>query len=171
MENKKNQFLRTVPGKFLLFLIINILVIVTFGCVCASAVCIQEDLYDITEEEFYQKNDESFIYYTAMSETENLLGIQNYHVENISIEVKDKDGKLITSTRDYKDVSEAAGKPGEFENYKLYTFDMRLVYDKTENTNTLMTIILNPAIQWSKPQSTHMLIHWPYQNTLHSTNR
>lgn len=130
MENKKNQFLRTVPGKFLLFLIINILVIVTFGCVCASAVCIQEDLYDITEEEFYQKNDESFIYYTAMSETENLLGIQNYHVENISIEVKDKDGKLITSTRDYKDVSEAAGKPGEFENYKLYTFDMRLVYDK-----------------------------------------
>ena len=52
MENKKKQFLRTVPGKFLLFLIINILVIVTFGCVCASAVCIQEDLYDITEEEF-----------------------------------------------------------------------------------------------------------------------
>ena len=95
---KKNQFLRTVPGKFLLFLIINILVIVTLGCVCASAVCIQEDLYDITEEEFYQKNDESFIYYTAMSETENLLGIQNYHVENISIEVKDKDGNVIVTT-------------------------------------------------------------------------
>ena len=130
MEKKNNQFLRTVPGKFLLFLIINILVIVTFGCVCASAVCIQEDLYDITEEEFYRKNDDSIIYYTAMDETENLLGIDNYHVDSLSIEVKDKDGNLIASTRDYKAVSAAAGKPGEFENYKLYTFDMTLVYDK-----------------------------------------
>ncbi len=128
MEKKSKQFLRTIPGKFLLFLIINILGMTAFGCVCASAVCIQEDFYDITEEEYYQTKDDSFIYYNAIAETENLVGINNYHVENMSIEVKDEDGKLIASTRDYKDVSAAAGKSGEFANYKLYTFDMNLVY-------------------------------------------
>lgn len=128
MEKKSKQFLRTIPGKFLLFLIINILGMTAFGCVCASAVCIQEDFYDITEEEYYQTKDDSFIYYNAIAETENLVGINNYHVENMSIEVKDEDGKLIASTRDYKDVSVAAGKSGEFANYKLYTFDMNLVY-------------------------------------------
>lgn len=128
MEKKSKQFLRTIPGKFLLFLIINILGMTAFGCVCASAVCIQEDFYDITEEEYYQTKDDSFIYYNAIAETENLVGINNYHVENMSIEVKDEDGKLIASTRDYKDVSVAAGKTGEFANYKLYTFDMNLVY-------------------------------------------
>ena len=130
MGNKNKQFLRTVPGKFLLFLIINLLVIVTFGCACASVVCIQEDLYGITEEEFYQNKDDSFIYYTVMNETENLIGIDHYNVENLSIEVTDNEGKLIASTHDFKDVSSAAGKPGEFENYKLYTFDMKLVYGK-----------------------------------------
>ena len=130
MEKKSKQFLRTIPGKFLLFLIINILWMTAFGCVCASAVCIQEDFYDITEEEYYQTKDDSFIYYNAIAETENLVGINNYHVENMSIEVKDEDGKLIASTRDYKDVSVAAGKSGEFANYKLYTFDMNLVYGK-----------------------------------------
>lgn len=128
MEKKSKQFLRTIPGKFLLFLIINILGMTAFGCVCASAVCIQEDFYDITEEEYYQTKDDSLIYYNAIAETENLVGINNYHVENMSIEVKDEDGKLIASTRDYKDVSVAAGKSGEFANYKLYTFDMDLVY-------------------------------------------
>lgn len=128
MEKKSKQFLRTIPGKFLLFLIINILGMTAFGCVCASAVCIQEDFYDITEEEYYQTKDDSFIYYNAIAETENLVGINNYHVENMSIEVKDEDGKLIASSRDYKDVSVAAGKSGEFANYKFYTFDMNLVY-------------------------------------------
>ena len=128
MEKKSKQFLRTIPGKFLLFLIINVLGMTAFGCVCASAVCIQEDFYDITEEEYYQTKDDSFIYYNAIAETENLVGINNYHVENMSIEVKDEDGKLIASTRDYKDVSVAAGTSGEFANYKLYTFDMNLVY-------------------------------------------
>lgn len=130
MEKKKKQFLRTIPGKALLFFAINLLVIITFGCVCSAVVCIQEDLYNITEEEFYQVKDESNIYYDVMDETEYLIGIDNFQVNNMSIEVTDKDGKVIAATYDFNDVAEAAGKSGEFENYKLYTYDVQLVYSK-----------------------------------------
>ncbi len=130
MEKKKNQFLRTVPGKALLFFAINLLVIITFGCVCSALVCIQEDLYNVTEEEFYQVKDESNIYYDVMDETEYLIGIDNFQVNNMSIEVTDKDGKVIAATYDFNDVAAAAGKSGEFENYKLYTYDVQLVYSK-----------------------------------------
>lgn len=130
MEKKKKQFLRTIPGKALLFFAINLLVIITFGCVCSAVVCIQEDLYNVTEEEFYQVKDESNIYYDVMDETEYLIGIDNFQVNNMSIEVTDKDGKVIAATYDFNDVAEAAGKSGEFENYKLYTYDVQLVYSK-----------------------------------------
>ena len=130
MEKKKKQFLRTIPGKALLFFAINLLVIITFGCVCSVVVCIQEDLYNVTEEEFYQVKDESNIYYDVMDETEYLIGIDNFQVNNMSIEVTDKDGKVIAATYDFNDVAAAAGKSGEFENYKLYTYDVQLVYSK-----------------------------------------
>ncbi|MBQ5768261.1 MAG: HAMP domain-containing histidine kinase, partial [Clostridiales bacterium] len=130
MEKKKKQFLRTIPGKALLFFAINLLVIITFGCVCSAVVCIQEDLYNVTEEEFYQVKDESNIYYDVMDETEYLIGIDNFQVNNMSIEVTDKDGKVIAATHDFNDVAAAAGKSGEFENYKLYTYDVQLVYSK-----------------------------------------
>ncbi len=123
MEKKKKQF-------SLLFFAINLLVIITFGCVCSAVVCIQEDLYNVTEEEFYQVKDESNIYYDVMDETEYLIGIDNFQVNNMSIEVTDKDGKVIAATYDFNDVAEAAGKSGEFENYKLYTYDVQLVYSK-----------------------------------------
>lgn len=130
MEKTKKQFLRTIPGKSLLFIAINLLVIITFGCVCSAVVCIQEDLYNITEEEFYQTKDESNVYYDVIDETEYLIGIDNFQVHNMSIEVTDKDGKVIAATYDFDDVAQAAGKSGEFENYKLYTYDMELVYSK-----------------------------------------
>ena len=128
MEKKSKQFLRTIPGKTLLFLIINILLIIAFGCVCASVACIQEDLYNITEEEFYQTKDDSNVYYDVMDETEYLIGTDNFHVNNMSIRVTGKDGKLIAATNDFDDVAAAAGKSGEFQNYKLYTYDIKLVY-------------------------------------------
>ena len=128
MEKKSKQFLRTIPGKTLLFLIINILLIIAFGCVCASVACIQEDLYNITEEEFYQTKDDSNVYYDVMDETEYLIGTENFHVNNMSIRVTGKDGKLIAATNDFDDVAAAAGKSGEFQNYKLYTYDIKLVY-------------------------------------------
>ncbi|MBR3341560.1 MAG: HAMP domain-containing histidine kinase [Clostridiales bacterium] len=128
MEKKKKQFFRTIPGKTLLFLVINLLAIIFFGCICASVACIQEDLYNITEEEFYQTKDDSNVYYDVIDQTEYLIGIDNYHVDNMSIRVTGKDGKLIASTRDFDDVSQAAGKSGEFQNYKLYTYDIKLVY-------------------------------------------
>ena len=85
MEKKSKQFLRTIPGKTLLFLVINILLIIAFGCVCASVACIQEDLYNMTEEEFYQTKDDSNVYYDVMDQTEYLIGIDKYHVDNMSI--------------------------------------------------------------------------------------
>ncbi len=130
MGKTSNKFFRTVPGKTMLFLAINILMIITFGCVCASVVCLQEDLYNTTEEEFYQDKDASTVYYTVLDQTEDLIGIDHYHVDNMSIRVKDKSGKTIASTPDFDEVSSSAGKSGEYMDYRLYTYDIELVYGK-----------------------------------------
>lgn len=147
MEKTRKQFFRTVPGKTLLFLIINILVIITFGCVCTSVVCMQEDLYDMTEEEFYQDKDDSYVYNAVMDQTENLIGIDHYHVEDISIKVTDKSGKYIASTSDFDEVSSSAGKSGKYADYKLYTYDIRLVYDKDGEYKSSYDRSLEPGDQ------------------------
>lgn len=130
MEKKKKKFLRTVAGKSLLFLMINILLIVSFACVCAAVTCIQEDLYNITEEEFYQQKDEATIYYNVMSSTENLMSIKRYSFENLSLEVTDANGKIISATADFNDAEASAGQSGKYEHSDLYSYDLQLVYGK-----------------------------------------
>ncbi|MCR5383962.1 MAG: sensor histidine kinase [Saccharofermentans sp.] len=128
MEKKKKQFLRTVPGKSLLFLIINLMLIIALACVCASAACIQEDLYGISEEEFFQNKSDDSVYYNVMNSTQNLIGIDHYSVDNLSIEVRDNDGNFIASTPDFNEAKASAGASGKYEKYKLYTYSVTLVY-------------------------------------------
>ena len=130
MEKKTKYFWRTVAGKSLLFLLINILLLVSFACVCAAVTCIQEDLYNITEEEFYQHKSEATIYYNVMSSTENLMSIKRYSFENLSLEVTDANGKIISATADFNDAEATAGQSGKYEHSDLYTYDLQLVYGK-----------------------------------------
>lgn len=124
-ENK--QFFRTVAGKSLLFLTINILMIAVLACACAAVACYQEDLYSISEEEFYSNKSEDRIRYEVISSTENLLGIDHFSVENLSLKVTDEDGNYIASTRDFDEAKASAGKAGKYENVRLYTYDVDIV--------------------------------------------
>ena len=133
MEKSKKQFFRTVAGKFVLFLIINITLLISFACVFIAVGCIEEDLYGISEDEFYLNKSNASVYYNVMAETENLIGIDHYSVDALSIKVTDKDGTFIASTPDFKEVQSAAGKTGKYENMNLYTYDVRLVYGSDGN--------------------------------------
>lgn len=127
MEKKNKQFFRTVAGKSLLFLTINILMIAVLACACAAVACYQEDLYSISEEEFYSNKCEDRIRYEVLSNTENLLGIDHFSVENLSLKVTDEDGNYIASTRDFDEAKASAGKAGKYENVRLYTYDVDIV--------------------------------------------
>ena len=89
MEKNKKQFIRTVPGKALLFLMINILMIAVLACTCAAAACIQEDLYGISEEEFYKYKSEDYLEYKVMENSNYLIGIDHYAVEGMNIMITD----------------------------------------------------------------------------------
>lgn len=130
MEKNKKQFIRTVPGKALLFLMINILMIAVLACTCVAAVCIQEDFYGISEKEFYENKSEDYLDYKVIENSEYLIGVDHYAVEDMSIMITDKDGKYIASTRDFDEAKASAGKSGEYENAVLYTYDVDLVYGK-----------------------------------------
>ena len=154
MEKKNKQFFRTVTGKFLLFLIINIMLIISFGCVCASVACVQEDLYGITEEEFYQRKSDDSVYYNVMNNTENLMYIKRYSVDNLSIQVTDVSGNLIVTTTDFNDAMASAGLPGKYENSELYTYDIQLVYGKDGslksihgNTTDADDVVVNATVK------------------------
>ena len=77
MEKRNKQFFRTVAGKAVLFLVINIAMLVTFLCVTAAAVCVQEDLYGRSETQYILERSQSEIEYSIMSSANQLLGNGN----------------------------------------------------------------------------------------------
>ena len=121
MEKKNKQFFRTVAGKTVLFITINIAMIVTFLCVVAAAVCIQEDLYGKSESEYLLERSQSEIAYNIHSQAERLLSSDNFSGSSISIQLVNTDGDVIASTPDFAKVREAAGKTGEYVNTVLYS--------------------------------------------------
>ena len=133
MEKKNKQFFRTVAGKAVLFLVINIAMLVTFLCVTAAAVCVQEDLYGRSETQYILERSQSEIEYSIMSSANQLLGNGNFSDTSISLQLVDQDGKVIATTPDFSKVKEAAGKSGEYVNTILYSYDIFVVYDKEGN--------------------------------------
>ena len=138
MEKKDRHFFRTVAGKSLLFLIINITLITAFICCCVIVCCFQENLYGLTEEQFYQEKSDATVYYNVMTNAERLIRDENYYViDELSIEVKDKEGNLIAATSDFAEAETSAGQPGKYENSILYTYDAHLVYDSDGTLNNI----------------------------------
>ena len=133
MEKKKSQFFRTVAGKTVLFITINIAMIVTFLCVAAAAVCIQEDLYGKSETEYLLERSQSEIAYNIHSQAERLMSSNNFSSSSISIQLVNTDGDVIASTPDFAKVREAAGKTGEYVNTVLYSYETLVVYDSEGN--------------------------------------
>ena len=86
-EKKKSQFFRTVAGKTVLFIAINISFLMTFLCVTAAAVCVQEDLYTKTEAQYLLERSQSQIDYSVMSDAEQLLGSGRFTDTSISIQL------------------------------------------------------------------------------------
>ena len=61
MEKKKSHFLRTVAGKTLLFVVINLSLIIGFLCVASGVAAVYEDIYGKTEDEYYALREEQSI--------------------------------------------------------------------------------------------------------------
>lgn len=142
-EKKKSQFFRTVAGKTVLFIAINISFLMTFLCVTAAAVCVQEDLYTKTEAQYLLERSQSQIDYSVMSDAEQLLGSGRFTDTSISIQLVDQDGKVIASTPDFTKVKDAAGKSGEYVNTVLYSYDTFVVYDSEGNFKGLYDYYLD----------------------------
>jgi len=129
MEKKKFQFFRTIAGKALLFLTINLALLITFLCVCASAVCFEEDLYGRTESEFYLEKSEANIYYNTMSNARLLINKERLQADLISFEIRDESGKTIAATNDFNDAKTYSGKAGKYLNYILHNYDVVVAFD------------------------------------------
>ena len=130
MEKKKMQFFRTVAGKTILFIIINITLLLAFLCTAGAFVCASEDLYSKSASQYFLERSESNIGYSVHNDAQMLLSSdsEQFTDSSISLRIVDTDGKVLASTSDFTKVKEAAGKPGEYEYTVLYTYDTLVVY-------------------------------------------
>ena len=133
MEKKKTQFFRTVAGKTVLFIVINLAMLMTFLCAAAAFACLSEDLYNKTEAQYFLERSQSNIDYSVHSDAEMLLRSEQFYDSTISLRIVDAEGKVIASTSDFTKVKEAAGTSGAYENTALYTYDTLVVYDNEGN--------------------------------------
>jgi signal transduction histidine kinase len=137
MEKKKTQFFRTVAGKTVLFIVINITLLMAFLCAAGAFACLSEDLYNKTESQYFLDRSLSNIDYSVHSDAESLLRSEHFSDSTISLRIVDTEGKVIASTSDFTTVKESAGTPGKYENTTLYTYDTLVVYDNEGNFNGL----------------------------------
>lgn len=130
MEKKKLQFFRTVAGKTILFIIINITLLLAFLCTAGAFACVSEDLYSKDASQYFLERSESNIGYSVHNDAQMLLSSdsEQFTDSSISLRIVDTDGKVLASTSDFTKVKEAAGKPGKYENTVLYTYDTLVVY-------------------------------------------
>ncbi|MCR4704009.1 MAG: HAMP domain-containing histidine kinase [Saccharofermentans sp.] len=130
MEKKKNQFFRTIAGKSVLFLLINIALFAVFLCTCTAFVCINEDLYGRTEAQYVRDRSESDLYYYVLNDANSLMNGNRSSKDIIPLRITDKSGKVLASTPDFDDVAKAAGTQGEYENAVLYSYKLKIVYNE-----------------------------------------
>ena len=133
MEKKKVQFFRTIAGKAVLFLIINIAIFADFLCACAAFVCIEEDLYSRTEAEYIHDRNEDDIFYFVYDDARALLDGHNASYDYVKLRVLDDSDKVLASSSDFDIVKSSAGTQGKYENFVFYTYDARIVYDSEGN--------------------------------------
>ena len=127
MEKKKSHFLRTVAGKTLLFVVINLSLIIGFLCVAAGVAAVYEDIYGKTENEYYAQREEQSIEQLAVLDAYRLVTNQYNGIELIPMKITDLEGQLIAATPDFDIASESAGVSGKYQNYSLHTFKAQLI--------------------------------------------
>ena len=128
MDKKKNHFLRTVAGKTLLFAAINLAAILGFLCAAGAVAAIYADIYGKTEAEYYSQRNEQYTEQLVMFDTYRLLTSQFNGGELMPIKVTDSSDQIIAATPDFDLAEQSAGKPGKYQNYTLYTYNVRLIY-------------------------------------------
>ena len=127
MEKKKSHFLRTVAGKTLLFVVINLSLIIGFLCVAAGVAAVYEDIYGKTENEYYAQREEQSIEQLAVLDAYRLVTNQYNGIELMPMKITDLEGQLIAATPDFDIASESAGVSGKYQNYSLHTFKAQLI--------------------------------------------
>ena len=133
IKTGKNQFLRTVAGKTLLFAVINLAAIIGFLCAAGAVAAIYADIYGKTEDEYYSERNDSYTEELVMFDTYRLMTSQFNGIELMPIMVTDNSGNIVASTPDFDLAEETAGQTGKYQNYSLYTYNVRLIYSSDGN--------------------------------------
>jgi len=132
MEKKKNQFWRTVAGKTLLFIALNltvILLICSIGCVAGSISC---DLYTRSVDEFIKETAEERIRYNSVTYASALLLSREENFTPVNVKIVDDQGNVLAQSRTFSD-AEAKAQSSSRGYLSSYTFDGFLIYDSNEN--------------------------------------
>lgn len=137
MEKKKKHFWRTVAGKTILFIVINISLFSLTMSVLASVFAISQDLYDITEQEYYEQVGENNLIDLAICNAEMILTSKNNRFDSMSLQIEDDKGQVLGASYDFDEVSSSVGKSGEYQDAELFTYNISLfkAEDGTVNFN------------------------------------
>ena len=122
MDRKNKSFWRTVAGKALLFLAINLCIAAAFMCVVVAGACVSENFYERTDEEYYEESDKATLDSCVMQNANLMLGGYGESVEGIEMQITDGSGEVLASTAGYEEAAKY--------NVGLdYTYPVQLIYN------------------------------------------
>ena len=122
----KGQFWRTVAAKTIMFFAINVAVFTALACIVVVGGCASSNLYEITDEEYFEESDEECLYYSMMQQTNYLLSGENASLYGMEIEVTNGAGEVIAATGGF---AQAKAETPEF----VHTYAADLLYDSEGN--------------------------------------
>ena len=112
-------FLRTVPGKTMLFIAFSLCVCIIFACIIGTAYILNQNLYETSEDEYLENMQRDIVYSHAYNfAMSRLIYDEDYDMgSNAGIIIYDENGKTVAS-------SSNAGLMKGNENYKEYKFSI-----------------------------------------------
>lgn len=122
----KGQFWRTVAAKTIMFFAINVAVFTALACIVAVGGCVSSNLYEITDEEYFEESDEECLYYSMIQQTNYLLSGENASLYGMEIEVTNGAGEVIAATGGF---AQAKAETPEF----VHAYAADLLYDSEGN--------------------------------------
>lgn len=122
----KGQFWRTVAAKTIMFFAINVAVFTALACIVVVGGCASSNLYEITDEEYFEESDEECLYYSMIQQTHYLLSGENASLDGMEIEVTNGAGEVIAATGGFE---QAKAETPEF----VHTYAADLLYDSEGN--------------------------------------
>ncbi len=134
---KKSGFFRTLAGKTVLFITINLSLILLCASVLGFAFALAEDIYHTTPEQYKTKLSERNIEYQAKSLADSVMSPYGSYYSYIPIKIQNDKGIVLYRSPTF-DALENSVNAGDSTDLSCYTFHTSIIYNSNGSSKGLV---------------------------------